>query len=90
MQNRKKILRHRSGGIALIRKLSCTTYQSTKNRQPLIFWFAIDHTITLNNETVYCGIVYISLNKSKYSHNDLYLKTQRKIDRICVDSKIYC
>ena len=88
MHNRKTISRYRSGGIALIVKNCLVPHINVlKSNSPLIFWFSINHTITINNETVYCGIVYIPPYRSKYSNDDPYLEIQRELDRICINSK---
>ena len=88
MHNRKRISRHRSGGIALIVKTELLPYIKVINsKSQLIVWFGISKLITLNNEDMYCGIVYIPPIRSKYAHEDPYLEIQHEIERVCTNSK---
>ena len=86
--NRKRITRYRSGGIALIIRNKLLPYiKVLQNESKLVSWFLISKDLTMNNEDLYCGAIYIPPNRSKYAHEDPYLEIQHEIDRICSNSR---
>ena len=86
--NRKKITRYRSGGIALIiRNSILSNIEILKNESKLISWMKISKDLLLSNEDVYLGIIYNPPYRSKYAHEDPYLEIQLELDRVCSNKK---
>ena len=88
LNNRDKLSRYRSGGIALFVKNSISDYIKVENEfhSKLILWFIISHKITLIGEDVHCGIVYIPPQGSKYAHEEPYNELEQEIIRYCINS----
>ena len=88
LNNRDKLSRYRSGGIALFVKNSISDYVKVENEfhSKLILWFIISHKITLIGEDVHCGIVYIPPQGSKYAHEEPYNELEQEIIRYCINS----
>ena len=89
LNNRDKLSRYRSGGIALFVRDSISDFVKieTELHSKLILWFTISHNITLIGEDVHCGIVYIPPQGSKYAHEEPYNELEQEIIRYCVNSK---
>ena len=86
--NRKKITRYRSGGIALIIRNSILSHiEILKNESKLISWMKISKDLLLSNEDVYLGIIYNPPYRSKYAQEDPYLEIQLELDRVCSNRK---
>ena len=89
LNNRDKLSRYRSGGIALFVRDSISDFVKieTELHSKLILWFTISHNITLIGEDVHCGIVYIPPQGSKYAHEEPYDELEQEIIRYCINSK---
>ena len=89
LNNRKTLSRYRSGGIALMVKENIYDYIKIDSLQcsKLIQWFTISSEITLCNEDVHCGIIYVPPISSKYAHDDPFLELQEELLRYCPSSK---
>ena len=89
LNNRDKLSRYRSGGIALFVRDSISDFVKieTELHSKLILWFTISHNITLIGEDVHCGIVYIPPQGSKYAHEEPYNELEQEIIRYCINSK---
>ena len=89
LNNRDKLSRYRSGGIALFVRDSISDFVKIENElhSKLILWFTISHKITLTGEDVHCGIVYIPPQGSKYAHEEPYNELEQEIIRYCINSK---
>lgn len=86
--NRKRITRYRSGGIAIIIRNSILSHiEILKNESKLISWIKISKNLLISNEDVYFGAIYKPPYRSKYAHEDPYLEIQLEIDRVCSDRK---
>ena len=80
--NRKSMSRYRSGGITLIYKNALTPHIKTlSSESKLILWFTISKQLSVANDDILCGIVYIPPYGSKYSHPDPYLEIQSEFDK---------
>ena len=86
--NRKALLRYRSGGITLLVKLKWLHFITVhKFDSKLILWLTISKQIMINNEDLHCGIIYIPPYHSKYAHSDPYLELQNEIDKYMINSQ---
>lgn len=88
--NRPKLSRTKSGGIALLIKSEIRKYIKTeaKNESKIIQWFTISPDISPTGNPIDCGVVYIPPYGSKYAHEDPYAELQREILRYCNNSEL--
>ena len=87
--NRRKLSRTKSGGIALLIKSEIRKYIKVeiKNESKIIQWFTIAPDISPTGNPINCGVVYIPPYGSKYAHEDPYAELQREILRYCNNSE---
>ena len=82
--NRQRITRYRSGGIALIiRNDILTNIEILKNESKLISWMKISKNLLNLNDDLYLGVIYNPPYRSKYAVEDPYLEIQHEFDRVC-------
>lgn len=88
--NREKISRYRSGGIAILVKENLAPFvKINKCKSKLILWFSISHKITCTNEDLHCGLIYIPPNRSRYSCEDPYLEIQTELNELTANSRYF-
>ena len=89
LNNRHKLSRYKSGGIALLVKNSISNYVDIETQpfSKLILWCTISHKITCLKDDIHCGVVYIPPQGSKYAHEEPYVELEQKILRYCCYSK---
>ena len=86
--NRARISRYRSGGIAILVKNELYPFITIqKIESKLISWLAISKQILPTDDDLYCGIVYIPPYRSKFAHDDPYLELQAEVDKYMAKSK---
>ena len=86
--NRARISRYRSGGIAILVKNELYPFITIqKVESKLISWLAISNQILPTDDDLYCGIVYIPPYRSKFAHDDPYLELQAEVDKYMAKSK---
>lgn len=86
--NREKLSSRKSGGIVLLIKEEYFEYIQidTKQQSKLVQWFSISHLISPITERIYCGVVYLPPQGSRYANEDPYTELQQEILRYCQDS----
>ena len=83
-QNRQKLSRCRSGGTAvIIRDTILPHVKFGKSDSKLIQFFTLQKTLTILQENIYFGLIYIPPAGSKYASTDPYLEIQTEIEKYC-------
>ena len=88
LNNREKMSRRRSGGIALLvrKELQKFVIVESHPTSKLVLWCTILRNFTQTENDVYCGVVYIPPIGSKYANDDPYSELQGEILRYCTGS----
>ena len=86
--NREKISRRKSGGIALLIKSELQPYVKVERNHfsKLVLWFSISHKLMSTESDVYCGVVYIPPVGSRYANEDPFSELYAEMNRYCADS----
>ena len=88
--NRKNLIRRKSGGIVLLVKEGLQKYVQveTRHNSNLILWCNISRDLIQTENDVYCGVVYMYIppTGSRYTNAEPYTELQAEILQRCTKS----
>ena len=87
-QNRRKLTKRRSGGIAFLFKVALSSHIVPINNESLLIqWIRISKCVMKTDYDITCGNAYIPPYNTKYASKDPYLDIQAELDGLCRDIK---